>query len=125
MRDFPEIYSQIIQCLRESEWCSDGAVNKQTKHVTDAQMTSKMPLQVPVEIFKEPDATALYLPQLRVCPVITFRRGCVVQYAEINNISSSQFLSVFTILGTHLARVCVHRKYKGVYMCTNIHIYTH
>lgn len=112
MRDFPEIYSQIIQCLRESEWCSAGAVNKQTKHVTDAQMTSKMPLQVPVEIFKEPDATALYLPQLRVCPVITFQRGCVVQYAEINNIPSSQFLSVFTILGTYLACACVHRKYN-------------
>jgi len=70
--------------------------------VTDAQMTSKMPLQVPVEIFKEPDAAVLYLPQLRVCPVITFQRGCVVQYAEVNSIPSSQFLSVFTILSTHL-----------------------
>lgn len=103
MRDFPEIYSQIIQRLKESKWCSAGAVNKQTKYVTDAQTTSKMPLQVPVEIFKEPDAAALYLPQLRVCPVITFQRGSVVQYAGINNIPSSQFSSV---LSTHLTRVC-------------------
>lgn len=106
LRDFPEIYSQIVQHLKESKWCSAGTVNKQTKHVTDAQMISKVPLQVPVEIFKEPDAAALYLPQLRVCPVITFQRESVVQYAEPNSIPSSQFLPVFTILRTHLACVC-------------------
>lgn len=91
-RDFPEIHSLIIPCLKDSKWCSAGAVNKQTKHVTDAQTTSKMPLQVPVEIFKEPDAAALYLPQLSLCPVITFQRECGVQYAAINNILSSHFL---------------------------------
>jgi len=36
----------------------------QSKHVTDAEKTSKMPLQMPVEIFKEPDATVSCLPQL-------------------------------------------------------------
>lgn len=93
-RDFPEIYSLIIPCLKESKWCSAGAVNKQTKYVTDAQTTSKTLLQVPVEIFKEPDAAALYFAQLSLCPVITFQRECGVQYAAINNIPSSQVLSL-------------------------------
>lgn len=124
MRDFPAIYSQIIQRLKESKWCSAGAVNKQTKHVTDAQMTSKMPLQVPVEIFKEPDAAALYLPQLRVYPVITFQSGCVVQYAEINNTPSSQFLSLFSILSTHFACVCTQDVQVSICVYTFIYIYT-
>lgn len=52
------------------------------KHVTDAGKTSKMPLQMPVEIFKEPDATVSCLPQPRMCPVTTFQRGGVVQPGE-------------------------------------------
>lgn len=51
-----------IQNLKESKSCSAGAVNVQSKHVTDAEKTSKMPLQMPVEIFKEPDATVSCLP---------------------------------------------------------------
>lgn len=79
VRDFPGIYSLIIPRLKESKWCSTGAVNKQTKYVTDVQTTLKTLLQVPVEIFKEPDAVALYFPQLGLGSVITFQRECGVQ----------------------------------------------
>lgn len=50
--------------------------------MTDAEKTSKMPLQMPVEIFKEPDATVSCLVKLSLCPVITFQRGGVVQCGE-------------------------------------------
>lgn len=118
---FPQIYFQTdytIQSLKESKWCSAGAVNMQSKHVTDAETTSKMPLQVPVEIFKEPDAAASCLPQLRMCPVITFQRGDVIQYAEKN---SNPFLSLYWALSAYLEDTCI----SCVCMCSVYTQYMH
>lgn len=53
--------------------------------MTDAEQTSKMSLQMPVEIFKEPDATVSCLQQLWMCPVITFQRGGVAECGEEQN----------------------------------------
>lgn len=66
MRDIPKFYFWNIQHLKVPKWCTAGAVSKQPEHVTDAQMTSKVLLQVPVEIFKEPDAASLRLLLLSV-----------------------------------------------------------
>lgn len=88
-----------------------------------------MPLQMPVEIFKEPDAAALCLSRLRVHPVITFQRGCMVQSAEINNIPSSHFFVCLYYLEHSFLR-CMYRGSIGEYIAyvhiyIQIYIYTH
>lgn len=66
VRDIHKFYFWNIQHLKVPKLCAAGAVSKQAEQVTDAQMTSKVLLQVPMEIFKEPDAASLCLLQLSV-----------------------------------------------------------
>lgn len=127
MSDIPKFYFWNIHHLKVPKWCAAGADSKQPEHVTDAQMTSKVLLQVPVEIFKEPDAASLCLMQLSVsCDHLP--KGCVIQYAEISNIPSCQFLSVFIILSSYLLCACiqevnVHTMCLLTYICMNVFIY--
>lgn len=60
---FPRFTLKQITLVSLKE--SNGAQlrqSMQSTHVTDAAMTSKMLLQAPVEIFKEPDAAPTCLP---------------------------------------------------------------